>query len=315
MKKFTVVIAVSLCFLLGCSQIIVAFGLNNEMVCSTAPTDDGIPLFVHTEEDVIAKQAMDEKYAANYVEMTEEQLAERDALINGIIADSTISDNERNEQLEALQVYPYVSPNENAYLATQASDVTLNSVSIYKDTVANQWKLSSSGSYKSSSSYSSECAKSKLTYSVGDTWNVGGHDAVGIALTQPYGNSAGVARVGGYGLFAGHDGYSIANYNGCTADDRYGVVYKLQDYSYVTSCKLSVLLVWSYTYRYYGHGFHAFANYNSNFSNWHGNAKLFYAHTWSSTNINGFSVSTSGFGTSWSSSNYRWDVYGLSKVF
>lgn len=319
MKKFLSWLGVCLCFLIVCSQI--AVYATEDPDNTTTGDYDGV-LFTNSDEDVKAKKEMELKYADNFVYLNKEQLEKRNEKIDSILNDTSISDEEKFSKLESMKVYRYIPKDNQATLASQPNGVKLNKPTITYDSKTKNWKITASGEWKSYSHLGKEIDNNKkIWYSVGDTWNVGGYDAVGISLSNTSGYATAskgkikqnLLRVSGSATLS--NGKSVKNKNSSTNDDKYGAIFKLQDYSYVTAAKLRWYLVWDYEYRYVGYKFSTTITYNKKFSEWDGTAKLYYAHTWNKTSISNISVSKTGVGIGWKSEGSGFYTYGLGKGF
>ncbi|MHB8963124.1 MAG: hypothetical protein ACYC5K_08220 [Saccharofermentanales bacterium] len=319
MKKFIVTISIALVMTLTCSQI-AAFAMpdNNQADQeSTMPRSEDSLLFEHTEADVNAKKAMEKNYASNFIQLSEHEISLRQNKIYTILNDGGIDDKTRFTLLEEIKVYLFIPSTETATLASEAANVSLAKPTVFYDSMLNRWIVSASGYWKSYSYLSGELDppawKWIIGFSVGDTWNVGGYEAAGIALTNTSGSSAGLLRTSGYGRLSSSGSQAVINSNSCTANDKYGAVFMMQDYSYVTSAYY--YFGWQIQVRYIGYYFNAVVEYNSNFANWHGTAKLYYAHTWSTSSISSIGVSSSGASASWINENYTFDTHGLGTLY
>jgi len=54
--------------------------------------------------------------------------------------------------------------------------------------------------------------------------------------------------------------------------------------------------------------FNVYAEYNSQFANYHGNAVGYFANTWENTQINSFGIQAWGVNVGWSSISGKWEM-------
>lgn len=190
---------------------------------------------------------------------------------------------------EAPSIVPY----------STSSNVKMNTPLITYNSSASEWVVSGGGSWKNEYLIKQDHPVDLWAPGVGQRSNVGGQDAVGISLYSVSGTKPTLKRSQGY-VHDGH-GKSMNLYNPCNLDSGRGVVFEYQDYFTV--------MVLGVSGNYMGYGYSATGVYNSTFSKYHGYARSFYAHTWSSTDINGIGLAEKSFSISWSKVNNRWDVY------
>ncbi|MEA3572469.1 hypothetical protein U9M73_21305 [Paenibacillus phoenicis] len=191
--------------------------------------------------------------------------------------------------------------------SSQGSDVTLNKVLITYDAQTGYWFVAGGGSWKNNN-WSAD-VPTFLIPSVGDSKNVGGMDAIGVTYYNTSGDYN-ASVISSLGYWHDGEGNSVESNSPSEGNGKYGVAFEFQDKAIVTSVNY---VTGYYTYKYLGQGFSAVVTYNSNFTNWNGKARTFYAHTWSSTNISSISLngSNSGFGASvtFSSSSNNFKIY------
>ncbi|AEE97785.1 hypothetical protein [Mahella australiensis] len=173
---------------------------------------------------------------------------------------------------------------------SEPADAIHNAVSIYYDSGASQWVVSGGGWWTDDNWYYDKNWAWIPYY--GKTHNVGGLDSVGIAYNNTYGTyNANVVSSMGY--MTDQNGWSTTSYSPSHGNGSYGVAFNIQD---VQKYKRNppIPYVYSTDIAYKGKGYSALIRYNSNFSNYHGNARVFYAHTWNTCNINSL---TFGYGS------------------
>lgn len=208
--------------------------------------------------------------------------------------------NSKGVFIYSTEEIPVVTP-----FSSGSTDVTMNKVIVMYNSATNQWSVTGGG-YWQDHGYGADMPLELFPY-VGKRINIGGQDAVGVTLYQVSGPKPTLMKCSGYV----HDGYgkNMTLNNPYNLDSTRGVAFEFQDYKTIT--KVNFL---DHNYTYMGYGFSAQAIYNSKFAEYNGKARTYYAHTWKNTNINSIGVSTTGFSTSWSDSNYRWAVYNNSET-
>lgn len=197
------------------------------------------------------------------------------------------------EQLEEIGIYALQSSIDEykSIKAARSSPTVLsyNNVTVYYDYESDTWILGggvwwTDGSWIDDVSYS-------LLPAVGDEYAVGGLDGVGITLYDQSGSFAGCTLKNTWlYVSAGGGELSTTSYSPTgSIDSRYGVFHEFQDYA-----KLMELDLFEGTYLYYGKHMSVFAEYSSEFENYHGRARLQYVHTWKKTSISSVGVTISG---------------------
>ena len=207
------------------------------------------------------------------------------------------------EYLNANNVYIY-SVNTEAVQSRSvgAQDVQMNSVVISYNASNGTWAVTGGGYWKTTS-YENDAPAPSLISGAKD---VGGMEAVGFALMNTSGTIPTLVSSSGY-VHDGH-GRDMTLTNPYNSDSSKGLVFQYQDQIYYSDDISDVC--------YMGYGFAAQGIYTSDFANYHGRARSYYAHTWNTCAINSIGISLDGFSASWSDSTYGWEIYNNSdKVF
>ena len=184
-------------------------------------------------------------------------------------------------------------PNHNTY-STGSTDVYMNRVIITYNANNNTWVVTGGG-YWTSTSHLNDAPTPSVMFGAKD---VGGLDAVGVSLCNTSGTVPALVSSSGY-VHVGH-GKNITLTNPYSIDSSKGVVFQYQDQVYVSDDLKETC--------YMGYGFSAQGIYNSSFSQYHGHARTYYAHTWNTCEINSIGVGKFSFSASWSYPAYGWEV-------
>jgi hypothetical protein len=244
-----------------------------------------------------------------------------------IMEDKTLSYYDRQWLLNEIGYYTFADPNYNVdytnndpslyidndvYLEPEMfsneTHVTLNAVSIYYNTSNVTWTLYASGYWNNVNDW--DDTGNMIPWSVGTTRNTGSPDYVGIVLTDTYGSSDGMYVMANNtpdqsaGRLWWNEKQNYGYNSAGLMSDSQGAIFAVQDYIYITESHW-----WgSYRVAYIGHSFSATVIYNGAFENYHGNAKIFYAHTWDSAQINGIGIGLDNISVNWSSGKNHWDT-------
>ena len=253
----------------------------------------------YAEAQIAAKQ----EFAKAHMNLNRDLAIDEDVraeMHSTIMADETLSSEERESQLNAIGFYTF----QEAKPATSSNAILFSNVSIQYDNFSGNWTIQNSILWKDAQSRD---ALSSTTWpTAGQIYNIGSENYAGILLTDTYGDSSGLSVVSTLLSLKGYDNVINENPNrfpGVTAS--HGVMFKYQD-------NLKVLTVdfWgSYTYQFNDNQISTWVTYNSNFANVHGNAVGAYGHTWDNTQLNSIGFGLDGsvsFG--WATSGNRWDV-------
>lgn len=229
-------------------------------------------------------------------------------IINSYYA-SRVSDTNRTktnyEKLEDylsdnnVHIYEYTVTSAEGNRSVGSTDVNMNSVIIAYHSSTNRWSVTGGG-YWSSTTYLNDAPAPNLIIGA---LNVGGMDAIGVALTNTSGTIPSLLSSSGY-AHDGH-GHNISMTNPSTSNSAHGVAFQFQDQIYFSDDNIDDVC-------YLGYGFSAQAIYNSSFAQYHGRARSYYAHTWSNCSINSIGISNSGISVTLSNSNYGWEIYNNS---
>jgi hypothetical protein len=198
-------------------------------------------------------------------------------------------------ELEELGVYALKSSIDSykqfltTPIASRASSNSLeyNNVTIYYDSVDDTWELGA-GVWWSDDSWMNDIPNVWFPI-VGSRYEIGGQDGVGISLYDLSGSFVGCTLEDTWLYVSAGGGYLSTTSHSPTGniDSRYGVFHEFQDYAELASINASTGIG---TYLYYGKHMSVFAKYSSEFENFHGRARLCYAHTWDEGYISSFGV-------------------------
>lgn len=178
--------------------------------------------------------------------------------------------------------------------STGSTDVYLNRVFITYDANNSTWVVTGGGYWISSSYLSDAGTPSPIFGAI----NVGGQDAVGVSFTSTSGTAPALVSASGY-VHDGH-GNDMTLTNPYSIDSSRGVVFQYQDQAY---CSDDLFDTW-----YMGYGFSAQGIYSSSFSQYHGHARTYYAHTWHTCHITSIGVGNFSFSASWSYPEFGWEI-------
>lgn len=248
---------------------------------------------------------------SHVVTLTGDEAVAHNNKVDDILLDSDLSAEERKLYLEQLGVYEVCEEEQAALAASSSGDVTLYKPTIHYDSSTKEYIITGNGKWNTHS------YEVPTWYwwapSVGSTKDIGGTDAIGISLTNTYGNTAGLALNSGYGRFK--NGTAVKTSTTLASEnDNYGGGYKVQDFIKFT--KVDNYLLWFNTTFYYNaYYMTCILRYNSKLANYSGNAKLFYGHTWDTTTVTGIGVSTTGASISWSSNSDKWVGFSYARTF
>ncbi len=223
-----------------------------------------------------------------------------------LLIEYTTSSSSRKQELEVqLNAAGHFIFSEGTTVETlsEPANVTLsNVVTSYNDNTGD-WSLISGGTWNNLDAIKKDAGT--WLFAVGSTKNIGGYDAVGMVIY----NTSGKTPTLKSSFATINDGTTTKTlYNPSAYDTNRGIAFQYQDVITVTR---SYLVTYDFTYM--GKGFSSVMRFGSDFVNWNGKARTFYAHTWSDTTINqiAFSVGTSSanFNVSWSENNNHMDIY------
>jgi len=247
----------------------------------------------------------------NVITLSGKEALAHDEKVNDILFNENLSSEQKSYYLSELGVFEVNPEKVVEYAASSSGDVTLNKPTIRYDSSTKQYIITATGKWNK---HSYEVPAWSWWYpSVGSTKDIGGPDAIGISLTNTSGTTSGLALKSGYGNFYNGSATKTSS-TLATENDNFGGGYKVQDFIKFT--KVDNYILWcNTTYLYNAYNMTCVIRYNSNFKNYNGNAKLFYAHTWNSTSVTSVSVSKTGAGIGWSSTANRWDAYSYARTF
>lgn len=256
MKKI-ISLLMSLVFLMSCAMSVSASD-GDVGLSSIGTQNNGIYL------DAKSKQSFAEEMDRVYeVALEKNEIFEvSNDIVEQLMVRAAFADGDEKiallEQLEAYGIYQY-NENINAELYSDSSDVTINAPNIFYSASANTWTVSCQGSWKNSN------------WNTGETGNVGGYDAFGVAYTRASGYNTSV--VGSSAYIADQNGNSMKKTsNRSDGNGALGFGFQLQDYVSGT--------------RYIGYRWYGSCTYGSNFANFSGTATAYYAHTYKTAYIN-----------------------------
>lgn len=267
---------------------------------------------LHNSTDTVkAKQALADKHANRARVLTDRQKEERNTTFDKIIFETQGDETARQQALEEMGIFKLETSDEivGNGRSTNASKVTLSVPTVYYDAYTGEWVLMADGSWKNIDGLETPTF---WFASVGDEFNIGGTDAVGILLTDTYGDFNGISLMEGTGQFWGDGITATYNRDGMIPSSN-GAIFKLQDKIKIT--RRAGFIIYVYEYSYNAFDFYTHLRYNANFVNYRGNAVLFYAHTWDKTELNGISIGLDSIGVSWSNGSSGWNAIGNDKPF
>ena len=238
-------------------------------------------------------------------EMDKDELSEkRQEVFNSLFSGETDIDTAVDE-LEELGLYPLES-SVDAYKKYQAeqnmnrsssTSLLYNNVIVSYDSTDGTWVLGG-GVWWGNDSWVYDIPY-MLFPSIGASYTVGGQDGVGIALYDLSGSYSNCWLVDTWLYVSAGNGYLATTSHSPTGnfDARYGVFHEFQDYALLIDFNY---LTAQSTYLYYGQHMSVFAKYSSEFVNFHGRARLNYAHTWNNSSISSVGVNVDASGTAFS---------------
>lgn len=229
-------------------------------------------------------------------------------LMQYALSQSSTERTQLENQLNAAGVYIYSDGSEyQVSPLSVANDVILNAVICSYNDNTGDWSLVGGGYWPTISPVIEDYGG--ITGFLGDTYDVGGVDAVGITITNTSGTVP--ALKASSGMIHDGLGNSITLNNPSTGNTSAGIAFEYQDYLTV----IEVGLI-NNTLSYMGYGFSAVMRFDSSFMNWNGSARTFYAHTWNSTTISeiqlGVSSETLGVDITWSVNSNKFLAYNSS---
>jgi hypothetical protein len=183
--------------------------------------------------------------------------------------------------MENYGVYIYDSESGSSTMSamsTDVSDVKVSAPIISYNSSKRQWTVTGGGYWKNTS-YINDVGL--LSH------NIGGNDAFGVGYTSTSGTYSS-AVVSLYGYIENADCTVVKSTTDRTdGDGKSGFGFRLQDYVIPSSIPYAAP-------DYVGYRFCGQCIYNSNFTNYHGNATTYYVHTWNNTAVSSVSFGISG---------------------
>ena len=276
---------------------------------------------VVSEKKALRAKCIENNVAEKFAELDmEKRKIQKEEIYKKLFA-GELSVEKATLQLESLGVFPLessikqsVDSEAQTVQLSSFQSITFNDIYVYYDSVLDVWELGG-GVYWNDSSWLDDVPYALFPYE-GMNLDVGGYDGVGISLTQTSGT---------YNCYL-VDTWLYVNEGGGAFDTtthvpmgginaRYGVFHQFQDYAH-----LAELNGFNGTYVYYGKHMSIFAQYSSNFENYHGTARLEYVHTWDETTISSVGISSSisdplGFSVEFSSSNNYFHIASPSETY
>lgn len=278
------------------------------------------PAFPDDFDIVAAKKELFDLHKSKYRLFSEQESFKRDTKIDQILTNPDLNEDEKYGLLESYDVYPLLTPTSDYSINSCPSDITVQKPIILFDSATQRWIVTGGGTWKNRNwdylELRALLAAKPLTM-VGVTQNVGGYDLYGIAFTNTSGSYSGVYLHSCSSKITDGQagGYSITSTSRNTGDACDGVGFLMQDKAVVTKT------YWTgwFDYEYVGKSFYVTARYNSEFTNYHGNATTFYQHSFKSTKITGVNLGVSGktlgIDVNISSEDYQFPAYGSNSPF
>lgn len=274
---------------------------------------EGQKVFDHSELDIVTgKKDLVETYKDNAVEMSEAELVQRAQYIESVIADLSSRGYDQDDialELENYGVFRLNSPSVNSdnVLYSEPADVVSNQVSIFFDSLPQNWVVYGSGAWVNDNWFD-DMPGGGWT-SKGQIKNLGNFNAVGIT----YYNTSGrydTRVVSSYANIMSDKGdengntWNLISTSPSSGDGQYGVSFQFQDKVKLIGSPWQIVIPKS-DFSYLGASFNVMITYDKNFTNWNGNARAFYVHTWDEAVINKISFNVSGkeFGVEFDISN------------
>ncbi len=314
-------------FLSGLMVLILFFTSNTMNTLAVSPPKTDKQLFAEYCDSIVQKKGLSRtaqngtenldnvykatlRYVAHDMDGVREILQEDTTYTTALAStDTDVTYEEFEEYLNSNGVFiysveevPIITPS-----SVGSSDVIMSEVMVIYVSATNQWAVTGGGYWKDNK-YIKPDLPAPILPVAGQKYNVGGLDAVGVALYNVSGTKPTLVKSSGY-IHDGHDRSQDLN-NPCNLDSSRGVIFEFQDYEYIVS---ATMINFDYKYTYMGYGFSAQGIYNSKFAQYNGKAKSYYTHTWSNTSINSIGISTNGFNVSWTYNTNRWEVYSNSE--
>jgi hypothetical protein len=261
---------------------------------------------VQDEKKVLAKQELARQHLSEFKEQSIEQKEKQSETFWEILDNRELSQNDREVLLNAIGYYTFENEQPLFESYSNSGNVYLSDVSVYYNVISMTWTLTGAGFWYHSSYWDDA---NIVWPSVGKIYDVGkSSDAVGILLHDTYGNSNGVSLVDGFGRFSnGTDKRTEYNrFTGVTSSN--GAVYKVRDTDYVHEVNTFLGVPTSWKFYYNANDFNVSVTFNSNFTNYHGNAVFMYAHTWNDAELNSITIGKDSIGIGWSNGGNRWDI-------
>lgn len=183
---------------------------------------------------------------------------------------------------------------------SDGGDVDLGKVSLIYNGVVDNWTLVCTAAW-----INVEAIRDDTGWFIpipGVEHNIGGYDAVGIHLHDVTGTTPTLVESFAYVNYQNED--PVKYINPATYDRRYGISFTYQD---KIKCLTSTLF--NYTFKYFGTNLQVLTRYDSTFEDFSGTATMMYMHTGSGVELNGISVSNSGFSFNFSNSGNHFTIY------
>ena len=247
------------------------------------------------------------------------ELALHKKMVKDIIMNSELTEANRDQALKELGVQKIDNGIETK-LASSTGNVSMYTPSLSYDSKTKEYIFTGYGLWKDTDYWNNDVKSDMLlwlqnpaNWKVGKTKNIGGAEAVGIAITNPSGSTKGLYVTDGFGFLT--SGTDVISSTMVTNDDNNGAAYEPQDKCTLTSFT-NYLVAMTAEWEYNAHSFKTCVNYNSSLSNYNGNAKTFYIHNWNSCKISNINLGNSGVGVDLTKESKGWGpAYSTAKPF
>ncbi|MBQ4044163.1 MAG: hypothetical protein IJD06_09225 [Clostridia bacterium] len=281
------------------------------------------------EKNALRNYCIENNVAVSFASMDQEvRKSTKETIYNKVFAGEMDIDNGLN-LLEDLGVFPVestiMSLTTSANVRSSPTAIASNNVAIFYDSVNDTWELGA-GVWWDNNDYVNDYPPIIIPR-IGDTYNVGGYDGLGIALYDTYGDYT-TCTLEDTWLYVSAGSHGISSTSRAPTGSiqaRYGVFHQFQDYVQIVEGDDSVVNEYGESVSmekvYFGKHMSVFAVYSGEFANYHGKATFQYVHTWNETQISSVTVGLTVSGTpagvfsiAFTSNAYQFDTHGYSET-
>lgn len=312
-KKNLLVLAISFVCIIAAAFGTAAFAAPTPAAPSLQPLIEGRALYSDPSFDIVAaKTDLADAHSDEYMELTEEESAERSEMLENLIM-SGLPEEELNAKLEEVHVYPLEIPEEQKgeYVSSDQSYVTLYEPKLYYDSARSYWGIYARGVYNRFPD--DICWLDVFWPTVGKRYSIGGTDGYGFAIEDTSGTYSASLKSKkciistASAVTGGTTKTATASVPG---SGRYGVAFQMQDEAIITKSNII-----NYSYIYLGYSFGCIGWYTDNFKTYRGNVATIFAHTYDDCGVGGITfgaeVGTGGISAnceiSYTRNNHKYD--------